>query len=278
MKPRKQNNKKIESPKRVFFRWTLTAFFMFLTAESSVSAAQARLVSASAAVHETADGNSGAVGNLVQGNTFELHESVTTEAGETWYLITMSNGIQGYIRGEISEENGEGAAEADNPPAQPPEEVPADTPLDNVPEEGADAEGDAAEGEILDGAEGALDEEGMPLEEGGETVILPRVMENIRQKTYAAGDTADRVKAQIQADTVPEVKKSQEQKHLRMDKTLILLLVAAIGSAGALCYCHKRVKQQLSSITKPETRKKKKSKRQKKREQRKRQKSGKTTV
>lgn len=277
MKPRKQNNKKIERQKRVFFRWTLTAFFMFLTAGSSVSAAQARLVSASAAVHETADGNSGAVGNLVQGNTFELHESVTTEAGETWYLITMSNGIQGYIQGEVSEENVGGAAVADNL-SQPPEGVPADTPLDHVPEEGADAEGDAAEGEILDGAEGALDEAGIPLEEGGETVTLPRVMENIRQKTYAAGDTADRVKAQIQADTAPEVKKSQEQMGSVMDKTLILLLVAAIGSAGTLCYCHKRVKQQLSSITKPETRKKKKSKRQRKREQRKRQKSGKTTV
>lgn len=268
MKERIQRENKKESRQEAVHKWMLTALCLFFMMGSRASAAQARLVSASAAVHESTDENSSAVGNLVQGNTFELHERVTTEAGETWYLITMSNGIQGYIRGEVSEENGEGAAEANNPEAQPEPEAPADTPPDNAPGDGVAAEGNAPEGNAEDSnpdEEGASPEE--EPDENGEGVSKLPPLQNTQQKTYS-GKTDNRIRdpmPQIEEETVKESQESQSQKGSPIDKTLLLLILAVIFSAATVCYSHRKLKQQLLGSKRPsEVRKKRKSKRAKK--------------
>lgn len=241
MKQREKYVKKIKN------RWGATAsyiFFaicLFLFEGKTVSAAPARLLSASAAVYETADENSNAVGNLVQGNTFELRESITTENGEQWYLITMSNGIQGYMKGEISQETG-------NPDPAPGEEPEAEAPG------GAEGEDGEAEGQEDPEAEGDPEEaQGEEAQFAGMAGGM-QISDNTQDKTYSIKADAERIRtheAQTKAEGVrtdsARTTQGSPMQNLKagVDKALILLFSATILSALLLYGSYKRLKRQL---------------------------------
>lgn len=259
MKQREKYVKKIKNRRAATASYIFFAICLFLFEGKTVSAAPARLLSASAAVYETADENSNAVGNLVQGNTFELRESITTENGEQWYLITMSNGIQGYMKGEISQETG-------NPDPAPGEE----------PEAPGGAEGEDGEAEGQEDPEA----EGNPEEEQGEEAQPAgmaggmQISDNTQDKTYSIKADAERIRtheAQTKAESVQTDAALTTQGSLMQnlkggaDNTLLLLLGATILSALLLCGSYKRLKQQLfASDRHAESRRRKKAKRAKK--------------
>lgn len=258
MKQREKYVKKIKNRRAATVSYIFFAICLFLFEGKTVSAAPARLLSASAAVYETADENSNAVGNLVQGNTFELRESITTENGEQWYLITMSNGIQGYMKGEISQETG-------NPDPASGEEPEAEAPG------GADGEAEGQEDPEAEGdPEEEQGEEAQPAGMGGGM----QISDNTQDKTYSIKADAERIRtheAQTKAESVQTDAALTTQGSLMQnskagaDKALLLLLGTTILSALLLCGSYKRLKQQLfASDRHAESRRRKKAKRAKK--------------
>lgn len=261
MKQREKYVKKIKNRRAATVSYIFFAICLFLFEGKTVSAAPARLLSASAAVYETADENSNAVGNLVQGNTFELRESITTENGEQWYLITMSNGIQGYMKGEISQETG-------NPDPAPGEEPEAEVPG------GAEGEDGEAEGQEDPEAEGDPEEEkGEEAQPAGMAGGM-QISDNTQDKTYSIKADAERIRTHeaqtkaegVQTDSVWTTQGSlMQNSKAGVDKALLLLLGAIILSALLLCGSYKRLKQQLfASDRHMESRRRKKAKRAKK--------------
>lgn len=119
----KQNRTlKIQRIRRVLFLAGL--LFCFLQKENGqvVKAAPAALETGSEAIYENADESSARVGNLVQGNTFELLESITGADGSTWYRISTSSGISGYIKGSSAVKKIEAEEDQEAEEAQPQED------------------------------------------------------------------------------------------------------------------------------------------------------------
>lgn len=214
MKQRKQYEKIINCRLAAIGVGILFAAFLLIFGKIYVNAAPAALVSPSSVVYETADENSNAVGNLVQGNTFELSGSITTEDGETWHLILMSNGVQGYMRGEVTTDIG------DTPPAEDDEDT------DSEEDEGAEPETEEAS-----------------TEESSTQESLP-INSNTQEKTYSIKADADRIRAQIQSSEAAQ--DSEVQKGgLRIDKTLVLLLFIMLISGALLYFSYKKLVQTL---------------------------------
>lgn len=260
MKQREKQDKKIKNRRAVTVSYIFFAICLFLFEGKTVSAAPARLLSASAAVYEAADGNSNAVGNLVQGNTFELRESITTEDGGHWYLITMSNGIQGYMQGEIAEETG-------NPDPAPGEEPEAPAPGDAEDEAGEE------EGQEDPEAEGEPDEAQEEAQSAGMAGGM-QISDNTQDKTYSIKADAERIRTHesrtkaedAQTDSAGTTQGSQMQNlKAGVDKTLILLFSATILSALLLYGSYQKLKRQLfASYRNTGSGRRKKTKRSKK--------------
>lgn len=213
MKQRKQYEKIINCRLAAIGISILFAAFLLIFGKIYVNAAPAALVSPSSVVYETADENSNAVGNLVQGNTFELSGSITTEDGETWHLILMSNGVQGYMKGEVTTDI------ENTPPAE---------------ENDEDTEGDE---------ETEPETEEASTEEGSTQESLP-ISSNTQEKTYSIKADADRIRAQIQSSEA--IQDSEVQKGgLRIDKTLVLLLFIMLVSGALLYFSYKKLAQML---------------------------------
>lgn len=213
MKQRKQYEKIINCRLAAIGISILFAAFLLIFGKIYVNAAPASLVSPSSVVYETADENSNAVGNLVQGNTFELSGSITTEDGETWHLILMSNGVQGYMKGEVTTDI------ENTPPAE---------------ENDEDTEGDE---------ETEPETEEASTEEGSTQESLP-ISSNTQEKTYSIKADADRIRAQIQSSEA--IQDSEVQKGgLRIDKTLVLLLFIMLVSGALLYFSYKKLAQML---------------------------------
>lgn len=278
MKQRKLDHKKAEYRQVSTVRYLFFAVCLFFLAGGHVSAQPASLVSASSPVYETADESSSAVGNLVQGNTFELQESITTENGERWHRITMSNGVQGYIKGEVSTEGGDNASgpvTGDNgPDAADTGEAGQATGEVTVPDgdsaaqpgaEGEpDAEGDAGE-EDSDNPDQEADSADTG-EAGNSTGGGLTISNNTQKKNYSIRADADRIRTQEQSGAQGTGFAGATQlRRTGVDKTLVLLLCVALLSVVVLCYSYRRLKQQLFGTRRhTELKKKKKSKRAKK--------------
>lgn len=52
-------------------------------------------------VRAEASSTSNAVGSVKSGTTFDVGDSTTNDAGETWYAVTLSSGTTGYIRSDL---------------------------------------------------------------------------------------------------------------------------------------------------------------------------------
>ena len=222
----------------------------------SAKAAPATLRSSDATVYEQTNEESNAIGNLVEGSSFEYIGDVTAEDGSVWHQITTSNGATGYIRGdremEIGEEEPapEEGGEEPVPEGEPAPEEGNDPGDQNLPEEGggeptpeesepeADTEEDRNEDE-----DGDNPEEGEELEEDGLTSEVSRV-ENHRAKSYAL-DISGRIKGK--EDIVPAMKMDTEGERLKtgkkIDITALLSILMILGCAGVMYLCTKRIKR-----------------------------------
>ena len=68
---------------------------------SMVAAAATGTATSNSNIRSQATVNSDAIGSLSTGTTVQLGETVTNDAGETWYQITTSGGQTGYVRSDL---------------------------------------------------------------------------------------------------------------------------------------------------------------------------------
>ncbi len=212
-----------------------------------VLAAPVSLESPSAVVYEQTSEGSNAVGNLIQDSTFDYQGDVRAEDGSTWHMVTMANGVSGYIRGDlvlspvenVETETGAGAegGETGTDPQTGNGETGADagaengeTGVDAGAEQGATgADGAGAAGEEAAEDENTADEDADGGQEGEEDALAGNITppvygaENNREKTYAAGALGTKIKQSESVQEPEEVSESPVHTDFfgRLDKTLI---------------------------------------------------------
>lgn len=241
----------------------------------SVKAEPATLRSPDATVYEQAGEGSNAVGNLVEGGTFEYIGDVTAEDGSVWHQVQTASGITGYIKGDKEIETGrevpdgnqaapEGEGGNGGETGQPPETDPAvggeaeGNPAGEEaapdPGEGTDTDGEEPEGETeeeedveegeeagQDGDEGAL--EGDAGEDLGEDGAVPVFhMQNNQAKKYVV-ERSQKVKergsyVQTGIDT-----ESINGKRGGADLALIVGIAVVLLCSEVIHICWKRIKR-----------------------------------
>ena len=221
-----------------------------------VKAAPAMLESGSEAVYENTDEGSVRVGNLVQGNTFELLESIAGENGSTWYKISMSSGISGYIKGSSAVRKIETVEEQAEEEAQPQEDAAAGdglsaeeaTPEDALTPEGQEDNEDnennvdnaEQENQELQDADGQMDA-GIPAAWPPQGVS--------REKTYAMQGETNRILTNEakKIEKQPEVEQTFWNKLLvRIDRSVVILVLVVIFAPVLIRLCYRRLLTTLS--------------------------------
>lgn len=217
---------------RRFFRgkiWILPVIwfgFWMCAGKMTAEAEPASLQSEGAVIYEQTDEGSPAIGNLVQGSSFELLGSVTAEDGSTWYSVSAF-GLQGYIRGDA--EIGPGAEE----PGQAAETLERE---ENAGEENA---------------AGAEEEEGEETgEEFPETDSSVYQGNNQREKTYAVNTgNLKRITTESAVDTGKEAGRTKTENSAvlsrRIGKTLIFFWLVMLGSGLTVLVSYKKMKKEL---------------------------------
>ncbi len=235
----------------------LSAAVLWLAAGNIVVlAAPASLESPSAVVYEQASEGSNAVGNLIQDSTFDYLGDITAEDGSNWHMVTMANGVSGYIRGDLvlsPVENGEAGTgagaeggEAGTDPQAGNGETGADAGAENGEagvdagaEQGAAGAGGAeAAGEEPTEDENTADEDADGEQEGEEDTLAGNITppiygaENNHQKTYATGALGSKIKRVESVQEPEEVSESPVHTDFfaRLDKTLIFSGIALLCS------------------------------------------------
>ncbi len=225
----------------------LSAAVLWLAAGNIVVlAAPASLESPSAVVYEQASEGSNAVGNLIQDSTFDYLGDITAEDGSNWHMVTMANGVSGYIRGDlvlspvesVETETGAGGGEAGTDPQAGNGEAGADAGAENG-EAGVDAGAEqGAAGEEPAEDENTADEDADGEQEGEEDTLAGNITppvyeaENNRQKTYAVDALGTKIKQAESAREPEEVSESPVHTDFfgRLDKTLIFSGIALLCS------------------------------------------------
>lgn len=263
----KQNRTlKIQRIRRVLFLAGL--LFCFLQKENGqvVKAAPAALETGSEAVYENADESSARVGNLVQGNTFELLESITGADGSTWYRISTSSGISGYIKGSSAVKKIEAEEDQEAEEAQPQEDLasagdeasagndlPAEeaTPEDALTPEGQEGNEDSENSENnVDNAEQEnqeLQDADGQMDEGLSAAWPPQGVS--REKTYAMQGEINRILTNEakKIEKQPEEEKTFWNKLLaRIDRSVVILVLVVIFAPVLIRLCYRRLLTTLS--------------------------------
>lgn len=247
----------IQRIRRVLFLAAL--LFCLLQKENGqiVQATPAALEAGSEAVYENADESSARVGNLVQGNTFELLESITGEDGSTWYRISTSSGTSGYIKGSSAVKRIEAEEVQAAEEAQPQEDLaaageglPAEeaTPEDALTPEGQEDNEDnennvdnaEQENQELQDADGKMDA-GMPAAWPPQGVS--------REKTYAMQGETNR----ILTNETKKIEKQPEEEQTfwnkllaRIDRSVVILVLVVIFAPVLIRLCYRRLLTTLS--------------------------------
>ena len=224
----------------------------------SVKAEPATLRSTDATVYEQTSEESGPVGNLVEGGSFEYIGDVTAEDGSVWHQITIANGVTGYIRGdreietgvpqesatdgqegqETSAEEGDNGQTIENPPEegmqadQNPEEVPDQTAGESVEdgdEEEVPEESDEEDTELLE-------------EEEDDSVIPVFHMQNNQTKKYVT-DTSQKIKERVSAAGTDADIKDMAGRKGGIDLALTVAVVMAFLCSGTIYICWRRMKR-----------------------------------
>lgn len=251
----------------------------------AAKAAPAVLSSPDATVYEQADEGSNAVGNLVEGSSFEYIGDVTAEDGSTWRQITTASGTTGYIKGDREIEVGE------EPSPEKRESQQAPGGEDGLPaeEEAGPAEAQAGSEEGGSGAEagseeGAAEEDENRREEGepqadGDGLETPEdndsddlIMadsnsrQNDRIKTYSL-DTSGRIKEKLSALSDGDTVKAQSRQAAgRIDLTLLLSTAVVLLGAITVYFFGRKMKRLRSGTGEPEAPKESRNKTDRKNE------------
>lgn len=263
----KQNRTlKIQRIRRVLFLAGL--LFCFLQKENGqvVKAAPAALETGSEAVYENADESSARVGNLVQGNTFELLESITGADGSTWYRISTSSGISGYIKGSSAVKKIEAEEDQEAEEAQPQEDLasagdkasagnglPAEeaAPEDALTPESQEGNEDSKNSENnVDNAEQEnqeLQDADGQMDEGLSAAWPPQGVS--REKTYAMQGEINR----ILTNEAKKIEKQPEEEQAfwnklleRIDRSVVILVLVVIFAPVLIRLCYRRLLTTLS--------------------------------
>lgn len=263
----KQNRTlKIQRIRRVLFLAGL--LFCFLQKENGlvVKAAPAALETGSEAVYENADESSARVGNLVQGNTFELLESITGADGSTWYRISTSSGISGYIKGSSAVKKIEAEEDQEAEEAQPQEDLasagdkasagnglPAEeaAPEDALTPESQEGNEDSKNSENnVDNAEQEnqeLQDADGQMDEGLSAAWPPQGVS--REKTYAMQGETNR----ILTNEAKKIEKQPEEEQAfwnklleRIDRSVVILVLVVIFAPVLIRLCYRRLLTTLS--------------------------------
>lgn len=260
---------KIQRIRRTLFLAGL--LFCLLQKENGqvVKAAPAALETGSEAVYENADESSARVGNLVQGNTFELLESITGADGSTWYRISTSSGISGYIKGSSAVKKIEAEEDQAAEEAQPQEDL-ASAGDEASAGNGLPAEEAAPEDALtLEGQEG---QEGNEDSENSENNVDNAEQENqelqdadgqmdeglpaawppqgvSREKTYAMQGEINRILTNEtkKIENQPEEEQTFWNKLLaRIDRSVVILALVVIFAPVLIRLCYRRLLTTLS--------------------------------
>lgn len=230
----------------------------------AAKAAPAVLSSPDATVYEQADEGSNAVGNLVEGSSFEYIGDVTAEDGSTWRQITTASGAAGYIKGDREIEVGEEGASPESRQAPVGEdgltaEAEAGSEEGGAGEEaspeesGAGAEAGSEEGAAEEDENGR--EEGEPQADGdgletpedndSDDLIMAdsSSRQNNRIKTYSL-DTSGRIKENLSAlSDGGTVKARSRQAAGRIDLTLLLSTAVVLLGAITVSFFGRKMKR-----------------------------------
>lgn len=246
--------------KKIWIFAVLWFVFWMCTGKMTAEAEPASLQSEGAVIYEQTDEGSHAIGNLVQGSSFELLGSVTAEDGSIWYSVSAF-GIQGYIRGNAEIGPGtEGTGQAAGTPEREEnagEENAAETGEGNdIPEGAAEAENAEADGT---GAGAAGQEEEQPEEEEGEeteeesleTDSSVYLENNQREKTYAVNTgNLKKVSPENAVDTGEEASgtKTGNRASLprRISKAFLFFWLVMLGSGLTVMVSYKKMKKELT--------------------------------
>lgn len=232
----------------------------------AAKAAPAVLSSPDATVYEQADEGSNAVGNLVEGSSFEYIGDVTAEDGSIWRQITTASGAAGYIKGDREIEVGEEPSPENQESQQAPvgedgltAEAEAGSEEGGAGEEASPEEGGA--GAEAGSEEGAAEEDENRREEGepqadGDGLETPEdndsddlIMadsssrQNNRIKTYSL-DTSGRIKENLSALSDGDTVKTQSRQAAgRIDLTLLLSTAVALLGAITVSFFGRKMKR-----------------------------------
>lgn len=248
----------IQRIRRVLFLAAL--LFCLLQKENGriVQAAPAALEGGSEAVYENADESSARVGNLVQGNTFELLESITGEDGSTWYRISTSSGISGYIKGSSAVKRIEAEEVQAAEEAQPQEDLAAageGLPAEEAaPEDALTPEGQEDNEEDNENNVDNAEQENQELQdaEGQMDAGLPAAWPPqgvSREKTYAMQGETNR----ILTNETKKIEKQPEEEQTfwnkllaRIDRSVVILVLVVIFAPVLIRLCYRRLLTTLS--------------------------------
>lgn len=226
--------------KAVFLRKALSAVCIFLGSFSiCVQAAPASLTSPDAAVYEQTDEESSRVGNLVEGSTFEYIGDVTAADGSVWHQITLSDGVNGYIRGdkemeirttepETEEQGGQEAASEEG----------GNTPVEN---EAEDAGMEADEQNAQENEEGGEPEDENEDSDENNAAAAVGIVQNHQEKKYVLNSTA---KVKEREGAVDAAVDAPDQKPAKAgtDKTLLMGMAVVFFGAAAVYICLTRMR------------------------------------
>ena len=246
-----------------------------------VQAEPATLRSPDATVYEQASEGSNAVGNLVEGGSFEYLGDVTAEDGSVWHQVTTAGGVSGYIRGdreieigtaEPAPEGQEGqeapAGEGGNgePAANPPEgggeiapaeeganpggeagaaarEEPRENDRENETPPGNDNRGDREEpGEEESPEDGETPEDDAEGLPEDEDAVPVFNMQNNQTKKYVV-DNAQKIKERESFTEVDVGTKASKSRGLGIDKALIAGIAVILFCGGMIQVCWKKMKR-----------------------------------
>lgn len=253
------------------------AALMIACAEPFLLSAQAEpatLRSPDATVYEQTSEGSNAVGNLVEGGSFDYIGDVTAEDGSVWHQITTAGGVSGYIRGDreidmgteepVSEGQEAPAGEGGNgdPVTNPPEggeATPAEEGVNPGEEAGAAAGEEPRENDRGNvsvpsndnreepGEEEAPQEEetpegdaeGTPEDEGAVPVFH---MQNNQTKKYIV-DNSQKIKERGSFAEIDVGIEASKSRGLRIDKALIAGIAVVLLCGGMIQICWTKMKR-----------------------------------
>ena len=219
----------------------------------AAKAAPAVLSSPDATVYEQADEGSNAVGNLVEGSSFEYIGDVTAEDGSTWRQITTASGAAGYIKGDREIEVGEEGASPESRQAPVGEDSLTAEAEAGSEEGGAGAEAGSEEGAAEEDenrreeGEPQADGDGLETPEDNDSDDLIMADSSSRQnnriKTYSL-DTSGRIKENLSAlSDGGTVKAQSRQAAGRIDLTLLLSTAVVLLGAITVFFFGRKMKR-----------------------------------